>query len=117
MKENRLDRFLPLSEATYYILLALWEPRHGYGIMQHTAGLTGQRLKIGPGTLYGTIGKLLTGRFIAPHQDQQPGTERRKLYVLTAQGRDLLRAEYRRLENQVKNGSRVFKGDRWRNEP
>ena len=55
MAEKDIIKYLPLSEATYYILLALVEPLHGYGIMQKVEGLSEGTVSIGPGTMYGAF--------------------------------------------------------------
>lgn len=103
-----MKKYLPLSEATYYILLSLIEPRHGYGIMQNTSSLTGERLNIGPGTLYGTITKLLDEKLIVSHEGDEGNSERRKVYRLTDRGKELLGVELERLRELVANGDQVF---------
>jgi DNA-binding PadR family transcriptional regulator len=107
MMNRWVDRYLPLTETTYYILLALDRPRHGYAIMQHTAELSGGRIKLGPGTLYGAITKLLKEGVIAPLPgNTEKDSERRKVYRLTEAGRELLEAEYARLQEMVRHGAR-----------
>ena len=53
-----MKQFLPMTESAFYILLSLHEPRHGYAIMQHVEEITEGRIRIGPGTIYGTLSKL-----------------------------------------------------------
>lgn len=53
-----LKKYLPMTETAYYILLCLINPEHGYGIMQRVEQMTENRIKIGPGTMYGTLSKL-----------------------------------------------------------
>ena len=48
----------PMTEATYYILLALMKPGHGYGMMQRIKELSGGRIEMGPGTLYGVLTRM-----------------------------------------------------------
>ena len=55
MVEKEISKYLPLSEATYYILLALVEPLHGYGVMQKVEAMSDESVRIGPGTLYGAF--------------------------------------------------------------
>ena len=55
MADDEIKKYLPLTEATYYILLALVEPLHGYGIMQKVEGLSEATVSIGPGTMYGAF--------------------------------------------------------------
>jgi DNA-binding PadR family transcriptional regulator len=110
MSDARVVRYLPLSETTYYILLALTEPRHGYAIMQHTAELSDGRIKMGPGTLYGAITKLLKEAIIIPYAISVKGdNERRKTYMLTDLGRQVLQAEYERLQEIVSHGATLIK--------
>ena len=88
----------PLTEPTYCILAALAMPRHGYAVMQWVADVTGQRVKLGPGTLYGALTALQTRGLIEGAGDRVDGSERRKTYVLTTTGRAVLEAETTRLE-------------------
>lgn len=98
----------PLTEATYCILAALVEPRHGYAIMQWVGDVTRQRVKLGPGTLYGALTALQGRAFIAPVRETQEGNERRKVYGLTKRGRGLLEAETLRLESMARVGRRAL---------
>ena len=96
-----IDHFLPLTPAIAHILLALADAdRHGYGIMQEVARLTDSRVRMGPGTLYGTIKRLLAARLIE-EVDERPDPslddERRRYYRLTTLGRRALAAESARL--------------------
>jgi DNA-binding PadR family transcriptional regulator len=87
----------PLTPAIVHILLALAdEDRHGYGIMQEVARLTDGAVRMGPGTLYGTIKRLLAARLIEQadtRADPDLDDERRRYYRLTALGRRALKAE------------------------
>jgi DNA-binding PadR family transcriptional regulator len=87
----------PLTPAVFHVLLALADSeRHGYAIMQEVAESTGGRIKMGPGTLYGTIKRLLEARMIE-ESDERPDPElddeRRRYYRLTALGQRAVRAE------------------------
>ncbi len=95
-----------LTEAVYYILLALVEPLHGYGIMQRTAALSGGRLVISAGTLYGALSSLLDKGWIEPVATAEES--RKKAYCLTAEGRTVLEAELERLCELVRNGERIL---------
>ena len=91
----------PLTPAIVHILLALAdEDRHGYGIMQEVLRLTDGAVRLGPGTLYGTIKRLLTARFIE-EADERPDPalddERRRYYRITPLGRRALSAESSRV--------------------
>ena len=90
----------PLTPAVFHVLLALTEgERHGYAIMQEVAESTEGRMKMGPGTLYGTIKRLLEARMIE-ESDERPDPEmddeRRRYYRLTAVGRRAVTAEAQR---------------------
>jgi DNA-binding PadR family transcriptional regulator len=93
--------FLPLTPAVAYVLLGLAdEDRHGYAIMQEVARLTDGATRLGPGTLYGTIGRLMAAGLIE-EADERPDPElddeRRRYYRLTHLGRRVLSAETSRL--------------------
>lgn len=97
---------LPLSPAVFYILLALPDgPKHGYAIMKEVEEMTGGKITLGPGSLYGSIKRLLKDRMIA-ETDHRPvralDDERRRYYVLTDYGRQVLAAEVDRLASAVR---------------
>ncbi len=103
MKEN-FNSFLPLSPATLHILLSLAaQDRHGYGIMQEVARQSEGRYKLGPGTLYDNLQKLMFNGLVEeaarPAREDDP---RRRYYRLTAAGRGVLSAEIARLETVVR---------------
>src|SRR6266567_3396049 len=96
--------FLPLSPANLHILLALaGEDRHGYGIMQEVALQSDGQYKIGPGTLYDNLQKLMNQGIVEEspqrHDDDDP---RRRYYRLTRFGRTVLAADVARLEGVVR---------------
>jgi len=93
-----------LTEAIYYILLALQEPLHGYGIMQKTSTMSNGRLILSAGTLYGAISNLLEKGWILPCGESSDTDGRRKLYQITEKGQEVLLAELERLEELVENG-------------
>lgn len=93
--QQELEKLLPLTEATFYIMLSLDKPLHGYGIMQNVATLSDGRVNLGPGTLYGALGKLEKSNMIEKVAGDEQ--DRRKNYVLTATGRDVVKLEYERL--------------------
>ncbi|MEX2285170.1 MAG: helix-turn-helix transcriptional regulator [Gemmatimonadota bacterium] len=91
----------PLSPPVFHILLALADSeRHGYGIMQEIAERTHQRVKMGPGTLYGALKRMLDDGWIE-ELESDGDDERRRSYRLTATGRKVARAEAQRLEELV----------------
>ena len=91
-----------LTEAVYYILLSLMQPLHGYGIMQNVEQLSGGRLRLAAGTLYGAISSMLDKGWITALDGA--ADSRKKEYVITETGREVLRAEYARLKELVENG-------------
>lgn len=97
---------IALTEAVYYILLSLIEPLHGYGIMQKVKELSGERLVLSAGTLYGAINTLLDRGWIK--QLFSADESRRKEYVITADGLDALNSELQRLRELVANGERIL---------
>ena len=98
-----------LTEAVYYILLALQEPLHGYGIMQQTSSLSNGRLSISAGTLYGALSSLLEKGWITPYGESEGQDGRRKQYQITDAGKEVLKAELERLEELVENGRKYIK--------
>ena len=93
--------FVPLTPAIHHILLALAdEERHGYGIMLEVARLTGGATRMGPGTLYGTLKRLLTAGLIE-EADERPDPalddERRRYYRIAPLGSRVLEAETTRM--------------------
>ena len=95
-----------LTEAVYYILLSLMQPMHGYGIMQNVERLSGGRLRLAAGTLYGAISTMLEKGWITALDGA--ADSRKKEYVITETGREVLRAEYARLKELVENGRTVL---------
>lgn len=96
-----------LTESTYYILLSLYTPQHGYGIMQRTEALSGGRVRLAAGTLYGALTSLCEKEWIAPLPVS--GDSRRKEYKLTAMGLAVLKNELNRLRQLVANGEAILK--------
>jgi DNA-binding PadR family transcriptional regulator len=105
MKEN-LDNFLPLSAATLHILLSLaGEELHGYAIMQEVQRQSEGKYKLGPGTLYDNLQKMID-RGLVEELGKKPGDEdpRRRYYRLSTLGRAVLTAEISRLDDVVREG-------------
>jgi DNA-binding PadR family transcriptional regulator len=103
MKDS-VPTFLPLYPATLHILLSLAsEDLHGYGIMQEVARQSQGTYKLGPGTLYDNLQKLIQ-RKVVQELGRRPGDEdpRRRYYRLTSLGRDVLAAETDRLADVVR---------------
>lgn len=97
---------LPLLPAVFHIMLALADgERHGYAIKREVEFRTGGAISLGPGTLYGTLRRMLSEGLIAEcgeRPDPESRDVRRRYYRLTASGRRMAAAEARRLENLVR---------------
>lgn len=102
-KRDDLRRYLPLTESTYYIMLALSRPLHGYAVMQRVAELSRGTVTVGPGTLYGAFVTLEKQMLI-----EKVGEEgRRKVYTLTALGNRVVAAHADRLRTMTRAGSQA----------
>ncbi len=99
---------LPLTEAVYYILLSLLSPLHGYGIMQNAEKLSGGRVKLAAGTLYGAISSMIEKGWITPLSGE--ADSRKKEYKITTEGLNVLQHELSRLRELLENGERILKG-------
>jgi DNA-binding PadR family transcriptional regulator len=104
-KQFEPETLLPLRPSVFHILLALSDgDLHGYGIMQEVAEHTSGQIKLGPGTLYGAIKRLLTDGLIVEAEerpDPELDDERRRYYRLTDFGQKVLRAEVQRISRMV----------------
>jgi DNA-binding PadR family transcriptional regulator len=96
----------PLTPAVFHVLLALaGGDRHGYAIMQDVREHTQGRIRMGAGTLYGTLDRLMSAGYVREVEARSGDAardERRRYYRLTATGRDVLDAEIERLEQAVR---------------
>ncbi len=99
-----MDKNLPLTEALFYILLAVRKPNHGYGITQEVEELTGGRVPLGPGTLYGAIQSLVKKDWIRIYSEDTE-SRKKKEYLITDEGRAVFEAERARLNELVKNAA------------
>ena len=101
---------LPLTPATFHILLALVDDeRHGYAIMQEVAVRTEGSMKLGPGTLYGSLKRLLEQGMVEESDERADPAlddERRRYYRITKYGLAVARAEARRLDAMVRAARR-----------
>lgn len=93
----------PMTEAMYYLLLALLRPAHGYRLMQQVSEASAGRVTMGAGTMYGLLSRLEKEGLI----ELQKQDERRKTYALTDAGREALRTEYNRLRAHVSDGEKM----------
>ena len=99
-----MDKNLPLTEALFYILLAVRKPNHGYGITQEIEELTNGRVTLGPGTLYGAIQSLVKKDWIRIYSEDTE-SRKKKEYLITDEGRAVFEAEKERLNELVKNAA------------
>lgn len=96
----------PLTEAVYYILLAVREPNHGYGIIQEVQEMTDGRVNLGPGTLYGAINSLLDKGWIELYSEEKQ-SRKKKSYIIASKGREVFNSEVIRLKELVKNSEKM----------
>lgn len=92
----------PLTEAVFYILLSVRNPKHGYGITQDIAKLTNGRVNLGAGTLYGALQTLQKKGWIEIHSVDTE-SRKKKEYIITDLGRQIFREEQRRLKELLQN--------------
>ena len=97
-----------LTEAAYYILLSLFKPLHGYGIMHNVEGLSAGRVRLAAGTLYGAISNLLEKGWISAVPGET--NSRKKKYVITDLGRRVVLSDLMRLRELVRNGENIIQG-------
>ncbi len=101
-KQIMAEKNTPLTEAFFYILLALRKPNHGYGIIREVEKLTGGRVLLGAGTLYGALQTLQKREWISV-SSVEAESRKKKEYIITDLGREAFRAERRRLVELLKN--------------
>lgn len=97
-----------LTEAVMYILLSLYSPLHGYGIMQNVSSLSKGRVVLGAGTLYGALNTLVEKKWI----EQLEGEEgsRKKEYIITDLGKAAVNSEIARLDELLTNSRKATGG-------
>jgi DNA-binding PadR family transcriptional regulator len=89
----------PMTEAMYYVLLALMRPNHGYQLMQAITEVSNGRVNMGPGTLYGVLSRMQKDGLISLAENDG----RRKTYEITLEGKRALRIEYDRLKALIQD--------------
>ena len=98
-----ISKFSPLTEASYYTLLALGKPLHGYGIIKKVEEMSNGRVVLAAGTLYGAISTLLKNNLIELVGEESV-SRKRKMYKMTEDGKMLINYEITRLQEMVSNG-------------
>lgn len=97
---------IALTEAVYYTLLSVTAPLHGYGIMQKVEALSGGRVRLAAGTLYGALNTMLEKRWIRALPEESGS--RKKEYVITGLGKAVAENELKRLQELVSNGKKIL---------
>lgn len=98
--EERIKRvYIPMTETGFYILFCLQEEMHGYSIVQKVKTMTDGAVSISPGTMYGTLSKMEKDGLIRFLREE----EKRKIYIATDLGKEILYIEIKRIERLYKN--------------
>ena len=105
-----MEKNTPLTEALFYILLAVRNPNHGYGIIQEVEELTDGRVVLGAGTLYGAIQSLVKKGWIRIYS-QDTDSRKKKEYLITEEGQSVFKEEKLRLEELLKNAELMEVGE------
>ena len=103
MNEKSLTKHLPLTEATYYILLSLVTPKHGYAVMKEAKEISAGTVRLAPGTLYGAFTSLEQNKLIS--MVDQEG--RRKIYQITEKGIGILIEQVDRLKIMIRCAEKI----------
>lgn len=94
-----MKKYVPMTETAFYILLSLSVPRHGYGIIKAVEDMTNSRIKLGSGTIYGTLTKMQRDGLIAVYADEK----RKTIYEITEIGKGIMRTEMTRIKELHEN--------------
>ena len=103
MNEKSLTKHLPLTEATYYILLSLVTPKHGYAVMQEAEKISAGTVRLAPGTLYGAFTTLEQNKLILMVDKE----DRRKIYQTTEKGVRILIEQVDRLKIMLRSAEKI----------
>ena len=96
--------YVPMTETGFYILLCLQIPNHGYGVVQMVEKMTDGEIRLSPGTMYGSLSKMEKDKLIQFVREE----EKRKLYVITELGMEVLRLEKARIKRLYRNSTEVL---------
>lgn len=91
--------YVPMTETGFYILLCLRNEMHGYSIVQKVEAMTDGAVRLSPGTMYGSLSKMEKDGLIRFVREE----EKRKIYHITALGREVLDLEMNRIERLYRN--------------
>ena len=98
--DKRIRRFyVPMTETSFYILFALQDEMHGYNIMQYVKELTNGEITLGAGTVYTSLSKMEKDGLITFTKSE----DKRKYYMITDLGSEVLKLEFQRIERLYKN--------------
>lgn len=104
-----MEKYTPLTEALFYILLSVHRPNHGYGIIREVEELTEGRLVLGPGTLYGAIQTMTAKGWIRIYSEETD-SRKKKEYIVTETGRYVFEEEKKRLKELLRNAEKMEEG-------
>ena len=96
--------YVPMTETGFYILLCLQSPNHGYGVVQMVEKMTDGEIRLSPGTMYGSLSKMEKDKLIQFVREE----EKRKLYVITELGMEVLQLEKKRIKRLYRNSTEVL---------
>ena len=91
--------YVPMTETSFYILLCLQKPNHGYGVVQRVEKMTEGEIKLAPGTMYGSLSKMVKDGLISFIREE----EKRKIYEITELGKEVLQLELKRIKRLYRN--------------
>lgn len=100
--DKLIKKLSPLTEATFYTLLSLHEPLHGYGIIKKVEAMTNERVKLAAGTLYGVLSTLQKHELIVLEREEE-SNKKKKIYKITDLGKELIEYEMARLSEMLEN--------------
>lgn len=96
--------YIPMTETGFYILMCLQKESHGYSVIQEVDALTGGEIRISPGTMYGSLSKMEKDGLIRFVREE----DKRKLYVITELGKQVLELETKRIKRLYQNVLEAF---------
>ena len=99
--------YVPMTETGFYILLCLQSPNHGYGVVQMVEKMTDGEIRLSPGTMYGSLSKMEKDKLIQFVREE----EKRKLYVITELGNEVLQLEKARIKRLYRNSTEARSND------